>query len=89
MRMSKFYNLFTSLTLIVLIMSANSRKLFMVSNGLLTLGTLNYALTFFTWASLLHSLILLFFERLDFILTSWFMLMTLFLEGVILTELIS
>ena len=36
-------------------MSANSRKLFMVSIRLLRLGTPNYALTFFTWASLLES----------------------------------
>ena len=37
------------------------KKLFMVSNRLLRLGTLNYALTFFTCTSLRHNLILHFF----------------------------
>ena len=54
------HNLLASLTLIILIIFANSQKLFMVSNRLLRLGTLNYALTFFTWASLQRNLILLF-----------------------------
>ena len=65
MRMAIYHNLLDSLTLIILIMSANSRKLFMVLNRLLGLGTLNYTLTFFTWASLRRILILpfLFFKR--------------------------
>ena len=48
MRMSICHNLRTYLALIILIMSANSRKLFMVSKRLLMLGTLNYTFTFFT-----------------------------------------
>ena len=44
------HNLLPSLTLIILIMSANSRKLFMVLNRHLVLGTLNCTLIFFTWA---------------------------------------
>ena len=70
--MSICHNLLTYLALIILIMSANSRNLFMVSNKLLVLGTLNYTFTFFTWASLQCSLILpfLFFERVIFMLTT-------------------
>ena len=65
MMMPTCHNLLPSLTLIILTMSTNSRKLFTILNMLLELGTLNYTLTFFTWASLHHNLILhfLFFER--------------------------
>ena len=68
MRMSICHNPLDSLTLIILTMFANSRKLFMVSNKLPELGTLNYALTFFTSAHSYTSLFI--FERVIFMLTS-------------------
>ena len=69
MRMYICHNLLALLTLIIPTMSINSRNLFIVSNKLHGLGTLIYALTFFTWASIHCNLILLFFERAISLLT--------------------